>query len=205
MGNDMTNKEIRDAAVKKVMWDVGHTCNPVTQYIADAVVEKSVQDDAAEALIEKKRTLIEFIGGASEPVINPDSEAYDYWPDEQGDDEIRTLGNREFNLDDFTMELSDCTDGFAVRLKKSFEEIYNFSELGLTLDELSASVWIVDDEVQDNYLIISNTGDAPDIIIEELSEREKKIFALAAAKCKIAQLQELSEELEAEIKEAEAE
>lgn len=41
----MTEKEIRDEALRKVMWSVGNTCNDVTRYIADAVAEKVVRDE----------------------------------------------------------------------------------------------------------------------------------------------------------------
>lgn len=41
----MTDKQIRDEAMRKVMWTVGSTNNDVTRYIADAVAEKVVRDE----------------------------------------------------------------------------------------------------------------------------------------------------------------
>lgn len=42
---EKSNKEIRDEAVKSVMWRLGITKNPVNEYIADAVIEKATAED----------------------------------------------------------------------------------------------------------------------------------------------------------------
>lgn len=44
----MTDKEIRDEALKKVMGVLSHTNNGVTRYIADAVAEQVVRDEAGD-------------------------------------------------------------------------------------------------------------------------------------------------------------
>lgn len=44
----MTDKQIRDEALRQVMWRVGITCNPVTQYISDAVAKQVVADESRE-------------------------------------------------------------------------------------------------------------------------------------------------------------
>lgn len=41
----MSEQEIRNEAMKRVMWEVGHTKNDVTEYIADAVAKQVVQDE----------------------------------------------------------------------------------------------------------------------------------------------------------------
>ena len=42
----MTEKQIRDEAMRKVMWEVGHTNNDVTRYISDAVANQVVRDES---------------------------------------------------------------------------------------------------------------------------------------------------------------
>ena len=52
-------KQIRDEAMRKVMWEVGHTNNDVTRYISGAVAKQVVRDErggwipAAERLPDK--------------------------------------------------------------------------------------------------------------------------------------------------------
>lgn len=46
----MTDKDIRDSAMKQVMWKVGNAKNPVTEYIADAVTKRVVADEAEYAV-----------------------------------------------------------------------------------------------------------------------------------------------------------
>lgn len=45
----MSDKEIRDEALRRVMWRVGNENNDVTRYISDAVAEKVVADEKKEA------------------------------------------------------------------------------------------------------------------------------------------------------------
>ena len=42
----MTEKQIRDEAMRRVMWEVGHTNNDVTRYISDAVANQVVRDES---------------------------------------------------------------------------------------------------------------------------------------------------------------
>ena len=198
MAKESTNKEIRDAAVKDVMCKVGLTCNPVTQYIAEAVIEKNLKEDGVESMKE----LIEHVRSVAEPADEPNFEN-DGGHGDIDHNEIYTIGNREFNPDDFSLETGDDKDYFKIRFNKSFEEIYDISRFGLTVEKLSASFWTDGEEMNDE-LIVSNYGDAPDIFIG-LSKREQKVFLLAAAECKITQLQNLCDELKAEIEEIENE
>lgn len=41
----MTDKQIRDEAMRQVMWKAGNTNNDVTRYIADAVANQVVRDE----------------------------------------------------------------------------------------------------------------------------------------------------------------
>ena len=47
----MTDKQIRDEAMRQVMWECGITANDVTRYIADAVAEKVVRDEDGDGWI----------------------------------------------------------------------------------------------------------------------------------------------------------
>lgn len=48
----MTDKEIRDEALSKVMWKYDQTHNEVTRYIADAVIEKIQRDEESAIWIK---------------------------------------------------------------------------------------------------------------------------------------------------------
>jgi len=44
------DSEVREEAMRRVMWTVGNTKNPVTDYIADAVAKRVVMDEAEFAV-----------------------------------------------------------------------------------------------------------------------------------------------------------
>jgi hypothetical protein len=56
----MTDKQIRDEAMRQVMWECGITANDVTRYIADAVAEKVVRDEDGDGWIPVSERLPEL-------------------------------------------------------------------------------------------------------------------------------------------------
>lgn len=63
----MTEKQIRNEAMRKVMWEVGHTNNDVTRYISDAVANQVIRDENGgwipvdERLPEPGREVLAYI------------------------------------------------------------------------------------------------------------------------------------------------
>lgn len=60
----MTEKQIRDEAMRKVMWEVGHTNNDVTRYISDAVANQVVRDESGGwiPVTERLPSIFEYSG-----------------------------------------------------------------------------------------------------------------------------------------------
>ena len=59
----MTEKQIRDEAMRKVMWEVGHTNNDVTRYISDAVANQVVRDESGGwiPVTERLPSIFEYV------------------------------------------------------------------------------------------------------------------------------------------------